>query len=86
MISSMGAPRGRQQRGKSAQFEPDRAVRASVLLQPQEPLRRKFEDLVNATGASGAEVVRFALAALQVGEGGRPMGWPEDHTEEAVAS
>ena len=77
----MGAPRGRQQRGRSAQFDADRPVRASVQLQPYEPLRKKFEALVLATGVSGAEVMRFALEKLEVSDDGLPVDWPKDLPE-----
>jgi len=71
----MPAPRGRQQRNRSACFDPTRKVSVAVQLAPGDPLRTKFEQLVGAMGVSGAEVMRLALGALQIDQDGRPVGW-----------
>ncbi|MFD8705868.1 hypothetical protein ACFV1W_25235 [Kitasatospora sp. NPDC059648] len=75
----MPAPRGRQQRGRSAEFPPDKVIRAAVNLAPGDPLRADFEHLVKTMGVSGAEVVRTALQALA--EHRRPT---RRHREEAA--
>lgn len=59
-----GAPRGRQHRGRSTAFRPDRPVRASVNLEPGDPDRALYERLVVEMGISGAEVLRHALRSL----------------------
>jgi hypothetical protein len=71
----MPAPRGRQQKNRSARFDPDRKVSVAVQLHPNDPLRKKFEQLVGVMGVSGAEVMRLALGALQIDQDGRPVGW-----------
>ncbi len=60
----MAAPRGRQQRGRSAEFPPDREIRATLKLAPGDPLREPYEGLVKSMGVSGAEVVRRAIQVL----------------------
>ena len=70
-----GAPRGKQQRNRSARFDADRKVSVAVQLAPGDPLRVKFEKLVMTMGVSGAEVLRLALSALPVDQEGRPVGW-----------
>ncbi|MER6365839.1 hypothetical protein [Kitasatospora sp. NPDC001527] len=60
----MAAPRGRQQRGRSGEFHPEKPILAAVRLAPGDPLRSGFEKLVETMGVSGAEVVRTALQTL----------------------
>lgn len=60
----MAGSRGRQHRNRSTSFPEDRAVRATVMLQPGEDVRRMYEELVVSMGVSGAEVLREALAEL----------------------
>ncbi|MEU0671202.1 hypothetical protein ABZ508_35330 [Streptomyces lavendulocolor] len=60
----MAAPRGRQHRGRSTAFPPDRAIRAGLMLHPGEPVRQAYEDLVTELGISGAEVIRQALMEM----------------------
>lgn len=64
MISIMAAPRGKQHRGRSTEFPPDRAIRAGLMLHPGEPVREAYEDLVTEKGISGAEVIRQALMEM----------------------
>lgn len=79
MITTMAAPRGRQQRGKAAQA--GRPVRAGLLLNPGDDVRTAYEWLIAHEGVSGAEVIRRALldryehkkSAPQGAEGGRMM-------------
>ncbi|MFD8386554.1 hypothetical protein ACFV2X_50035 [Streptomyces sp. NPDC059679] len=58
-----GVARGRPH-PKSTVFHADKPVRAAVLLQPGEPVRRMYEELVVLMGVSGAEVLREALVEL----------------------
>ncbi|WP_143670318.1 hypothetical protein [Streptomyces antimycoticus] len=58
-----GKARGRPH-PKSTVFPADKSVRASAVLEPGEPVRRMYEELVVLMGVSGAEVVRAALIEL----------------------
>ncbi|MBV9026415.1 MAG: hypothetical protein JO362_22080 [Streptomycetaceae bacterium] len=61
----MPPSRGKQQRGKTAQFKPDRPIRAEVEFAPgDEPYRPAFEWLVHDMGVSGAQVLREAVMEL----------------------
>ncbi|MGW2725592.1 hypothetical protein [Streptomyces sp. NPDC001492] len=80
----MAGVRGRQQRGRSANFDPEKVVRANVIFHPGDPLREKFESAVLGMGVSGNEVMRYALEKLRLDENGRPAGWPaQDQIAEA---
>ncbi|WP_158690433.1 hypothetical protein [Streptomyces sp. PsTaAH-124] len=63
MIIDMAGARGRPH-PKSTAFPADKSVRAAVVLQPGEPVRRMYEELVVLMGVSGAEVLREALVEL----------------------
>lgn len=45
-------------------YPPDKAVRAVVVLHPQDEERKLYEELVGELGVSGAEVLREALKEL----------------------
>jgi hypothetical protein len=84
MITIMAGVRGRQQRGRSANFDPEKVARANVLFHPGDPLREKFERAVIGMKVSGNEVMRYALERLELDEHGRPAGWPsQDEIAEA---
>lgn len=53
-----------QQRGKTGAFAADKPIRASVLMEPGEPARIWYEDLIRVMGVSGSEVLRRALKEL----------------------
>jgi len=63
MIIHMAGVRGRPH-PKSTVFPADKSLRAAVVLQPDEPVRRMYEELVVLMGVSGAEVLREALVEL----------------------
>ena len=63
-ILAMPAPRGRAHRGRTGAFSPDKSIRASVELAPSDPVRKLYEELIQAMGVSGSEVVRQAITEL----------------------
>lgn len=63
----MAAPRGRAQSGRTGS-DPAKAVRAQVTLQPGDPVRLAYDELVDRLGISGAEVIRRALLTLRQAE------------------
>lgn len=60
----MPAPRGHKQSGRSGHFPADKAVRATVMLDPGEYVRTLYEELVRDMDVSGAEVLREAIREL----------------------
>ncbi|GAA0707155.1 hypothetical protein GCM10009548_95030 [Streptomyces malaysiensis subsp. malaysiensis] len=60
----MPAPRGHKQSGRSGNFPADKAVRATVMLDPGEYVRTLYEELVQDMNVSGAEVLREAIREL----------------------
>lgn len=71
MVITMPAPRGHKQSGRSGNFPPDRAVRATVMLDPGEYVRTLYEELVKDMNVSGAEVLREAIRELHKRESRR---------------
>ncbi|QUC63811.1 hypothetical protein IOD14_44000 (plasmid) [Streptomyces sp. A2-16] len=59
----MAGVRGLQHKPRTV-YPPDKAVRAVVLLYPEDVERKLYEELVNDLGVSGAEVLREALREL----------------------
>lgn len=62
-IHTMAGVRGLQHKPRTV-YPPDKAVRAVVVLHPQDVERKLYEELVNDLGVSGAEVLREALREL----------------------
>lgn len=67
----MPAPRGHKQSGRSGNFPADKAVRATVMLDPGEYVRTLYEELVRDMDVSGAEVLREAIRELHKRESRR---------------
>ena len=59
-VITMPAPRGHKQSGRSGNFPADKAVRATVMLDPGDYVRTLYEELVKDMDVSGAEVLREA--------------------------
>jgi CRISPR/Cas system Type II protein with McrA/HNH and RuvC-like nuclease domain len=59
----MAGIRGLQHRPRTV-YPPDKAVRAVVVLHPEDEERKLYEELVSELGVSGAEVLREALREL----------------------
>lgn len=68
---TMPAPRGHKQSGRSGNFPADKAVRATVMLDPGEYVRTLYEELVRDMNVSGAEVLREAIRELHKREARR---------------
>lgn len=50
------------------------------------PSRKKFDDLVAATGVSRSELAQWLVDSVEIGEDGRPVGWPGNDDEELPTS
>ena len=70
-VITMPAPRGHKQSGRSGNFPADKAVRATVMLNPGEYGGCSDEELVKDIDVSGAEVLRKAIQELHKRESHR---------------